>query len=83
MENDLVVNEQGQPISDSSAVIENPQDSTITAEVSEVNAELYSDTCIVICEYLPKLYVISLILLGSVVFAFFYKSIKTISNHFV
>lgn len=50
---------------------------------NQVDSTLISDTCIVICDYLPKVYVSSLFLLGALIFAFIYKVIKSFTNHFV
>lgn len=50
---------------------------------NQVDSELVNNTCIVICDYVPKIYVSSLFLLGALVFAFIYKLIQSFTNHFV
>lgn len=51
---------------------------------SQQNFEtLQQDYMLVVCEYLPKLYVSSLFLIGGMVFAFVYCLIKKFTSHFV
>ena len=56
-----------------------------TAE--EVESQQYFETLqqdymLVVCEYLPKVYVASLFLIGGMVFAFVYCLIKKFTSHF-
>lgn len=51
---------------------------------SQQNFEtLQQDYMLVVCEYLPKVYVASLFLIGGMVFAFVYCLIKKFTSHFV
>lgn len=56
-----------------------PSEDIVTEETAEVSntelLQLQSDTYLVICEYLPKVYVVGILLLGCIVFAFVYKLI--------
>ena len=72
-------------VEDSAAVLEQDPDAeeSTTADNAELEA-LQADTCVVICEYLPKIYTLDLMLLGAVVFAFVYKLIDNkFFRHFV
>ena len=66
-------------------LIEQSSEEPTAEEVeSQQNFEtLQQDYMLVVCEYLPKVYVASLFLIGGMVFAFVYCLIKKFTSHFV
>ena len=65
-------------------LIEQSSEEPTAEEVeSQQNFEtLQQDYMLVVCEYLPKVYVSSLFLIGGMVFAFVYGLIKKFTSHF-